>query len=46
MTDTEQVPSPTAMEITPKRWQCCHCGGGGLDSHGDTCRHCEGLGFC
>jgi hypothetical protein len=27
-------------------WQCCHCGGGGLDSIGQTCEYCEGLGFC
>ena len=27
-------------------YQCCHCGGTGLDSHGETCEHCEGLGFC
>jgi hypothetical protein len=29
-----------------KGWQCCHCGGGGLDSYGDPCEHCEGLGTC
>jgi hypothetical protein len=29
-----------------KGWQCCHCGGGGLDSYGETCEHCEGLGTC
>ncbi|GAA2456994.1 hypothetical protein GCM10010191_90740 [Actinomadura vinacea] len=27
-------------------WQCCNCGGTGLDSHGDTCPHCSGLGHC
>jgi hypothetical protein len=27
-------------------YQCCHCGGTGLDSHGEICGHCEGLGFC
>jgi hypothetical protein len=32
--------------IEPKRYQCCHCGGTGIDSYGDTCGHCEGLGFC
>ncbi|MEV0971713.1 hypothetical protein [Microtetraspora glauca] len=46
MNDTEQAPAPETTEITPLRWQCCHCGGGGLDSYGDTCRHCDGLGFC
>ncbi|WP_274386931.1 hypothetical protein [Streptosporangium sp. KLBMP 9127] len=34
------------VEIEPKRWQCCHCGGTGSDSYGDTCPHCQGLGFC
>ncbi|MEV0971389.1 hypothetical protein [Microtetraspora glauca] len=34
------------VDLTPKRWQCCHCGGTGVDSHGETCPHCEGLGFC
>ncbi|MFG1827165.1 hypothetical protein ACGFIJ_32195 [Microbispora bryophytorum] len=46
MPDTEQAPPATPVPITPRRWQCCHCGGGGLDSHGETCRHCDGLGFC
>ncbi|GAA2614370.1 hypothetical protein SMC26_24195 [Actinomadura fulvescens] len=27
-------------------WQCCNCGGGGLDSYGDTCPHCNGYGNC
>ncbi|WP_141579374.1 hypothetical protein [Actinomadura sp. WMMA1423] len=27
-------------------WQCCNCGGTGLDSYGDTCPHCSGLGHC
>ncbi|MFI6508050.1 hypothetical protein ACIBCT_10635 [Streptosporangium sp. NPDC050855] len=30
---------------TPHRWRCL-CGGGGLDSYGDTCSYCDGLGFC
>jgi hypothetical protein len=29
-----------------QRWQCCHCGGGGLTSDGDTCPHCDGSGHC
>ncbi|MCG5215451.1 hypothetical protein [Streptosporangium sp. KLBMP 9127] len=41
--DDEQV---TPAQIEPKRWQCCHCGGTGVDSYGDTCPHCHGLGFC
>lgn len=40
--DTQEVPAL----IAPQKWRCCHCGGGGLDSYGDTCRHCDGLGFC
>jgi hypothetical protein len=32
--------------IAPQKWRCSHSGGGGLDSDGDTCRHCDGLGFC
>jgi hypothetical protein len=34
--------------LTPpvQHYQCCHCGGTGLDSIGDVCPHCEGLGFC
>ena len=28
------------------RYRCCQCGGQGLDSHGETCGLCEGLGFC
>jgi hypothetical protein len=24
----------------------CLCGGTGIDSHGDTCPTCDGLGFC
>ncbi|MFI7059295.1 hypothetical protein ACIBLB_45360 [Streptosporangium canum] len=39
----EQV---TSVAISPKRWRCCHCGGTGVDSYGDTCAHCDGLGFC
>ncbi|MFB4318122.1 hypothetical protein [Actinomadura sp. 21ATH] len=27
-------------------WQCCNCGGTGLDGYGDTCPHCAGLGHC
>jgi hypothetical protein len=29
-----------------ERYQCCHCGGGGLDPCGETCPHCEGFGHC
>jgi len=27
-------------------WQCCNCGGTGLDAYGDTCPHCAGFGHC
>ncbi|MBB4938686.1 DnaJ-class molecular chaperone [Streptosporangium album] len=43
MTDDQDTP---LVDIAPKRWRCCHCGGTGVDSHGQTCQHCEGLGFC
>ena len=29
-----------------KGWQCCHCGGTGLDFYGEVCPHCEGTGTC
>lgn len=29
----------------PPRWQCCICGGTGVDSHGDTCSSCDGHGY-
>src|SRR5262245_24975035 len=29
-----------------KGWQCCHCGGTGLEWAGDPCEHCEGIGQC
>jgi hypothetical protein len=32
--------------MEPEHYQCCTCGGTGLDSYGDTCGHCDGLGFC
>ncbi|MEV0752486.1 hypothetical protein [Streptosporangium sp. NPDC050280] len=38
----EQEPLSPTM---PHRWRCL-CGGGGLDSYGDTCTYCDGLGFC
>ncbi|WP_160330495.1 hypothetical protein [Sphaerimonospora mesophila] len=38
-------PVDIPAEIPVTRWRCCHCGGAGVDSHGETCRHCEGLGF-
>jgi hypothetical protein len=44
MRDTEAdrpVPVPPV-----ETYQCCHCGGAGLDSADDICPHCEGLGFC
>ncbi|MEU0521254.1 hypothetical protein [Streptosporangium sp. NPDC006007] len=43
MTDDPDTP---LVDLAPQRWQCCHCGGTGLDGHGQTCPHCEGLGFC
>ncbi|GIH91672.1 hypothetical protein ACFFMN_29530 [Planobispora siamensis] len=45
----EAITSPDPQPfppIEPKRWCCCYCGGGGLDSYGEICLHCEGLGFC
>ncbi|GAA1264695.1 hypothetical protein Psi02_63870 [Planotetraspora silvatica] len=44
MTDPDENLQPA--DVIPKRWQCCHCGGTGVDSYSDTCQHCEGLGFC
>jgi hypothetical protein len=41
---------PAARDIRPalvpvvERWRCWNCGGGGLDSTGATCPHCDGLG--
>jgi hypothetical protein len=40
-------PDERPAHVPPiETYQCCHCGGGGLDSYGQTCEHCEGLGFC
>ncbi|GIH28506.1 hypothetical protein Aph01nite_68160 [Acrocarpospora phusangensis] len=46
MNNSEPAELDELPEIEPKRWQCCHCGGTGSDSYGDTCRHCDGLGNC
>jgi hypothetical protein len=35
----------SALVPPVQHWQCCHCTGG-LSSDGQTCEHCEGLGFC
>ncbi|MEV0403745.1 hypothetical protein [Actinoallomurus sp. NPDC050550] len=35
---------PPALIPPVQRWRCCHCTGG-LTSDGQTCKHCEGLGF-
>jgi hypothetical protein len=35
-----------AMIPPVKGWQCCHCGGTGLEFYGDPCEHCEGTGTC
>jgi hypothetical protein len=43
---TEPTPEHTADSTAALGYQCCHCGGTGLDSYGDTCAHCEGLGSC
>ncbi|MFF0310569.1 hypothetical protein ACFYSC_24320 [Streptosporangium sp. NPDC004379] len=32
--------------LTPQRWRCCSCGGGGITGDGLTCSSCDGLGFC
>jgi hypothetical protein len=42
--DPAAWPDRPALVPLAKRWQCCHCGGGGLDSAGLTCQHCDGLG--
>lgn len=42
----QQDQAAERLGIPVTRWQCCHCGGAGVDSYGETCRHCEGLGFC
>jgi hypothetical protein len=41
MTTNPSVPAPPV-----RAYQCCTCGGTGLDSYGEICEHCEGLGFC
>ncbi|MFF0312909.1 MULTISPECIES: hypothetical protein [Streptosporangium] len=46
MTDDPNAPTAELPGIAPRRWQCCHCGGTGVDGYGETCEHCEGLGFC
>jgi hypothetical protein len=33
-----------ALVPTVEHWACCHCTGG-LTSEGQTCQHCQGLGF-
>jgi hypothetical protein len=38
-------PGPGRL-MEPDHYECCTCGGQGLDSHGETCRHCHGQGFC
>ncbi|GIH91262.1 hypothetical protein ACFFMN_09700 [Planobispora siamensis] len=45
MTEHQDDRAPL-VDLAPKRWQCCHCGGTGVDSYSETCLHCEGLGFC
>ncbi|MBO3748788.1 hypothetical protein J5X84_22135 [Streptosporangiaceae bacterium NEAU-GS5] len=45
-TPSANTPAPDTVPIPPKRWQCCHCGGCGVDGYGETCRHCDGEGFC
>nr|BFE32403.1 hypothetical protein GCM10010200_046540 [Actinomadura rugatobispora] len=40
------VTFPCAAVSLGEWWQCCNCGGTGLDSGGDACPHCEGLGHC
>ena len=37
---------PRPLASVGEWWQCCNCGGTGLDSYGDTCPHCSGLGNC
>ncbi|MFD0883045.1 hypothetical protein ACFQ08_00475 [Streptosporangium algeriense] len=43
MTDDQDTPP---VDLVPQRWQCCDCGGTGLDGNSQTCDLCEGLGFC
>jgi hypothetical protein len=38
--------SPPLPPLPVKGWQCCHCGGTGLEFYGDPCPHCEGTGTC
>ncbi|MBG0819606.1 hypothetical protein HS048_02380 [Planomonospora sp. ID91781] len=45
MTDDSSDRAPLVV-LAPKRWVCCDCGGTGVDSLGQTCELCEGLGFC
>jgi hypothetical protein len=37
---------PRPLAPVAQLWQCCTCGGSGLDSYGDTCPHCHGNGHC
>ncbi|MBD2896268.1 hypothetical protein amrb99_52140 [Actinomadura sp. RB99] len=37
---------PRPLASLGEWWQCCDCGGTGLDTYGDTCPHCQGLGNC
>lgn len=44
---TDETDQDRPALVPPVRlWQCCHCGGTGIDSHGDTCLHCDGAGHC
>ena len=40
------VTFPRPLAPVGEWWQCCNCGGTGLDAHGDTCPHCTGYGNC
>jgi hypothetical protein len=42
--DPAACPVRPALVPVVERWACQHCGGGGLDSSGVTCQHCDGLG--
>jgi hypothetical protein len=44
--EDDPAPWPDRPALVPlvQRWQCFHCGGGGLDSSGKTCPYCDGHG--
>ncbi|GLZ15076.1 hypothetical protein Acsp04_53110 [Actinomadura sp. NBRC 104425] len=43
-TPTDHDNQRTALAPPVHRWRCCHCGGTGVTSDGDTCPRCDGFG--